>query len=609
MFVLKTKTPTAVACSNCFQLFKILKRNQSSEVQPCFHQNHHLTSSDPTTKCNVPIPTNSEIYCHGRLLHTIQMAQLYNDSKTFVDKKLKYKPAVTLEKFNVLMQETEDRPTRKQLQDFVNDYFEDGNELEAWTPPDWTPHPQFVDNIIDPNYRKWALDLNNLWTNLTRKMIVDVKNNPDQYSIVYVPNGLVIPGGRFTEFYYWDTYWIVRGLLLSEMYETVRGILLNFLSMVSQYGFVPNGGRVYYLERSQPPLLTPMVLSYYEATNDIDFLQSHICLLEKEFNFWVKNRTVEVYKGGKKYKLARYFAPSSGPRPESYSEDYNSAAFLPTQLEKEDLYMDLKSAAESGWDFSSRWFITNKTNQGNISSIHTRYIIPVDLNAFIYWNAKILSQFYEILQNYEKSVQYSEIAEYWLEAVTAVLWHSDLGIWLDYDIRNNIRRDYFYPSNLAPLWTECYDKKSVNKVARSVIQYLDDSNIMVNFLGGLPASLEMTGQQWDRPNAWPPLQIIAIQGLNRMNVPEASDIAKELAKNWVYSNFKGFHDSNEMFEKYDAENPGRYGSGGEYIVQAGFGWTNGVIMELLNTYGKELQCSDKDICDLTEPIKQNGLDK
>lgn len=77
-------------------------------------------------------------------------------------------------------------------------------------------------------------------------MIADVKNNPDQYSIVYVPNGLVIPGGRFTEFYYWDTYWIVRGLLLSEMFETVRGILLNFLSMVSQYGFVPNGGRVSY---------------------------------------------------------------------------------------------------------------------------------------------------------------------------------------------------------------------------------------------------------------------------------------------------------------------------------------------------------------------------
>lgn len=95
------------------------------------------------------------------------MAQLYTDSKTFVDKKLKYKPSETLEKFDILMQETEDQPTRKQLQDFVDHYFEDGNELEEWTPPDWTAHPQFVDKIADSRYQKWALDLNRLWTNLT----------------------------------------------------------------------------------------------------------------------------------------------------------------------------------------------------------------------------------------------------------------------------------------------------------------------------------------------------------------------------------------------------------------------------------------------------------
>ncbi|KAL0268857.1 UNVERIFIED_CONTAM: hypothetical protein PYX00_010664 [Menopon gallinae] len=605
MFAFKNKAPASA--SNCYQLLRVLQRNQSAEacgVQPIAQQQMAAALSIQPL-CIVP-PTNSDIYCHGKLLHTIQMAQLYNDSKTFVDKKLKYKPEFTLAKFDNLMEETEDKPTRKQLQDFVNDYFEDGNELEAWIPPDWMPHPKFVDNIKDPNYRKWALELNNLWTNLTRKMRIDVKNNPDQYSIVYVPNGLVIPGGRFTEFYYWDTYWIIRGLLLSEMYETVRGILLNFLSMVSQYGFVPNGGRVYYLERSQPPLLTPMVLSYYEATNDIDFLQSNIDLLEKEFYFWVDKRTVDVVKNGKTYKLARYFAPSRGPRPESYSEDYNSAAFLSTQLEKEDLYIDLKSAAESGWDFSSRWFISNKTNQGNKSSIHTRYIIPVDLNAFVYWNAKILSQFYTILKNEEKAVQYRKISEEWLQAVTDVLYHPDLGIWLDYDLRNDIRREYFYPSNLAPLWTECYDKSKVKEVASGVVKYLDDFNLLVNFMGGLPSSLEMTGEQWDRPNAWPPLQMMVIKGLNQMNEPQASQKAKQLATNWVYSNFKGFHDSQEMFEKYDAENPGRYGGGGEYIVQAGFGWTNGVIMELLHTYGSELKCTDVEICDpAAEPDPQD----
>jgi alpha,alpha-trehalase len=125
-------------------------------------------------------------------------------------------------------------------------------------------------------------------------------------------------GGRFREFYYWDTYWIIQGLLLSEMYDTTRGILENILAMVEKYGFVPNGGRVYYVQRSQPPLLIPMVDSYVTQTSNITFLRNNINLLEAEFQFWMTNRTVTVKKNGREYKLARYYAKSQGPRPESY---------------------------------------------------------------------------------------------------------------------------------------------------------------------------------------------------------------------------------------------------------------------------------------------------
>lgn len=128
----------------------------------------------------------------------------------------------------------------------------------------------------------------------------------------------VATGGRFREFYYWDSYWIVQGLLLSEMYNTTRGVLENFLSMVDKYGFVPNGGRVYYAQRSQPPLLIPMVDSYVTQTGNITFLKNNINLLAKEFEFWMTNRTVTVNKNGIEYTLARYYAPSQGPRPESY---------------------------------------------------------------------------------------------------------------------------------------------------------------------------------------------------------------------------------------------------------------------------------------------------
>ena len=88
--------------------------------------------------------------------------------------------------------------------------------------------------------------------------------------------------------------------------------------MVTKYGHVPNGGRVYYINRSQPPLLTPMVNSYVTITKDIAFLKQNIDLLEKEFDFWMNERTTVVKKDGKEYTLARYYARSLGPRPESY---------------------------------------------------------------------------------------------------------------------------------------------------------------------------------------------------------------------------------------------------------------------------------------------------
>ncbi|XP_023702103.1 trehalase [Cryptotermes secundus] len=532
-------------------------------------------------------PCNSPIYCYGDLLKTVQLSDIYNDSKTFVDKKQRQPPTETLQLFEDFMAQTGGNPDRDQVIEFVERTFVEGNELQPWVPGDWVENPAILQKIADPDLREWARDLNVLWKNLSRKMSDDVHEHPDEYSIIYVPNGFVIPGGRFREFYYWDTYWIIQGLLLSEMYHTTRGILENFLSMVEKYGFVPNGGRVYYVQRSQPPLLIPMVHSYVTQTSNITFLRNNINLLEAEFQFWMTNRTVTVNKQGKEYRLARYYAATQGPRPESYSEDYHNAEFFPTEKEKEDFYINIKSAAESGWDFSSRWFIANGTNAGDLLNIQTENIIPVDLNSFLFWDAVLLAKFYEKLGNLEKSQHYHNVAEQWKAAVTAVHWNEKVGTWLDYDILNNKSREYFYPSNLAPLWTQCYDEAFSEYYAHKTVQYISDETIR-SYLGGIPTSLELTDEQWDLPNAWPPLQIIVIQGLLYTKDPGANNLAYELARNWIYANHKGYLDAKEMFEKYDAEYPGKYGGGGEYTVQSGFGWTNGVIMELLNTYGLNL---------------------
>lgn len=184
---------------------------------------------------------------------------------------------------------------------------------------------------------------------------------------------------------------------------------------------------------------------------------------------------------------------------------------------------------------------------GNLTNIKTRSIIPVDLNAIIYWNAVILSEFYQELNVPHKMLEYKNIAEEWMEAVTKVLWHDEVGVWLDYDMSNSNKRDYFYPSNIAPLWTGCYNKEKKNKIVQMVMKYLQNKKIV--YQGGIPTTLEHTGEQWDYPNAWPPLQHMMIVGLNNTGCASAGRLALEIAQKWVRSNYKAYTETEAMFEK------------------------------------------------------------
>lgn len=237
--------------------------------------------------------------------------------------------------------------------------------------------------------------------------IQNEQTNPDLYSIIYVKNGVIVPGGRFLEFYYWDSYWIVKGLLHSEMYDTVKGMLRNFFSVIDRYGFIPNGGRIYYLIRTQPPMLANMVKAYIDATNDVEFMAEALPRLEREFEFFQNNRTVKMNG----YTLFAYGARDrlNGPRPESYYEDYKTAIHLP-EKEKLQFYSDINAGAESGMDFTSRWFVKNGTNEGQLIDIKARSIVPVDLNAIMYFNAKTLAEFHTKLGNSKIAVKYENSA-------------------------------------------------------------------------------------------------------------------------------------------------------------------------------------------------------
>ncbi|XP_058400720.1 trehalase [Diceros bicornis minor] len=525
----------------------------------------------------------NQIYCHGELLHQVQMAQLYQDDKQFVDQPLSSAPDQVLQRFNELAEAHNHSIPQQQLQLFVQEHFQPvGQELESWTPEDWKDSPQFLQTISDPNLRAWAGQLHQLWKNLGKKVKPEVLSHPEQFSLIYSEHPFIVPGGRFVEFYYWDSYWVMEGLLLSEMPETVKGMLQNFLDLVQTYGHIPNGARVYYLQRSQPPLLTLMMDRYVTHTNDTAFLRDNIETLALELDFWAENRSISVSSGGNSYVLNRYYVPYGGPRPESYSKDAELADTLP-EGDREALFTELKAGAESGWDFSSRWLIGGP-NPDLLSSTRTSKFVPVDLNAFLCQAEELMSNFHARLGNDTQATKYRNLRAQRLAALKAILWDEEKGAWFDYDLENGKKNPEFYPSNLAPLWAGCFsDPGDVDKA----LKYLEDSQILT-YQYGIPTSLQNTGQQWDFPNAWAPLQDLVIRGLAKSPSLRAQEVAFQLAQNWIRTNFDVYSKTSAMYEKYDISNSGQPGGGGEYEVQEGFGWTNGVVLMLLDRYGDRL---------------------
>ncbi|RNA08129.1 trehalase isoform X1, partial [Brachionus plicatilis] len=197
----------------------------------------------------------SNIYCIGDLLHTVQLSGLFQDSKTFVDMPSRFNENQVLDNFSKLSSKN-----RTQLRKFVEDnFYENGREVVEMDPEDWTPEPSYTKKIKDQTLRSFSIDLNLKWKNLLKMFDRSRICSECESSAILTNNSFIVPGGRFNEYYYWDSYWVIEALLISGMTNTAKGMILNFVDILRLNGFVPNGARVYYLNRSQPPLLIQMV--------------------------------------------------------------------------------------------------------------------------------------------------------------------------------------------------------------------------------------------------------------------------------------------------------------------------------------------------------------
>ncbi|KAF6983791.1 hypothetical protein CFC21_001906 [Triticum aestivum] len=498
--------------------------------------------------------------------------------------------------------------TRGEMKAFLARYFATaGSDLVEADPPDFEAEPRgFLPRVASGEARAWALKVHALWKDLARRVAPSVAARPDRHTLLPLPGRVVVPGSRFREVYYWDSYWVVRGLLVSKMYDTAKDIVLNLVYLVEEYGFVLNGARSYYTNRSQPPLLSSMVLELYTATGDLGLVRRAFPSLLKEHSFWVSElHNVEIMDNhGRLHNLSRYQAMWNKPRPESATIDEELASKLNSTAAKEKLYHQIASAAESGWDFSSRWM----SNSTDMTTLVTTFVIPVDLNTFICKMERDIAVFAKLIGEKATAELFSQASKARHTAIESLLWNSEMEQWLDYWLPTdgNCQGPYkwelksqnrnIFASNFVPLWLNAHNSglgpfldeaKSVR-----VMRSLQASGLVCP--AGIATSVSNTGQQWDFPNGWAPLQHLIAEGLLNSGSTEAKEFAEDIATRWVRTNYAAYKSSGAMHEKYDVEACGKSGGGGEYKPQTGFGWSNGVLLAFLEELGwshdKEIGC-------------------
>jgi len=395
-------------------------------------------------------------------------------------------------------------------------------------------------------------------------------------SLIPLPEPYVVPGGRFREVYYWDSYFTMLGLIASGRSDLVRSMLDNFAYLVRTVGHIPNGNRTYYLGRSQPPFFAAMVGLYAAATDTTQALR-YLDALEAEYAFWMDG--AERLAPGEAYRrvvklrdgsvLNRYWDDRPQPRPESYREDYELGQTLP-EARREALYRNIRATGESGWDFSSRWLRDPK----DLRTLETTELVPVDLNSLLYHAERTIAAlraFRGQPGDAEVAKRFAAAAEDRRRALVAAAYDPASGFF--YDVRWGTGERVTDRPTLAAA-TPLYVGLATPEQGRAVAARLERDFLKP---GGFVTTLIPSGQQWDAPNGWPPLEWLAIEGVRRYGRADLADAARA---RWLALNRRTYRATGKMTEKYDVVDLRRRAGGGEYPTQDGFGWTNGVALAL-----------------------------
>ncbi|AMW04060.1 alpha,alpha-trehalase TreF [Gemmatimonas phototrophica] len=489
----------------------------------------------------------------GGLFVDAQMMSIYPDSKTLVDATPKRDPQQIADAY--LAEKTK---ANFSLKNFMK------REFAAPTSPNVA--------ASDAVQRTMEEHIADLWPVLTRQADV----NDPRSSLLPLPKAYIVPGGRFREVYYWDSYFTMLGLIESGRTEQMGQMLDNFAHLVRTVGHIPNGNRTYYLSRSQPPYFAAMVGRYAQATDSLKGA-AYLEAMEAEHRFWMDG--ADTLRPGSAYRrvvrladgsvLNRYWDDRPEPRPESFKEDFTTAQTLP-EAQRELFYRNVRAAAESGWDFSSRWM----RNPQSLVSLETTALVPVDLNSLLYHTERTIAALRRVRNakgDDDVAERFEELAEARKAAILRNMWDAGSGFFYDVRWSRGERvTDRPTMAAAAPLY---FGIATAEQAAQVV------ARLRTDFLkpGGFTTTLIASGQQWDAPNGWPPLQWVAMEGARRYGHAELANTARA---RWLALNRKVYKATGKLTEKYDVWDLSKRAGGGEYPTQDGFGWTNGVALTL-----------------------------
>jgi len=523
-------------------------------------------------------PTPDKVY--GQLFKDVQLQQILPDGKTFVDCTPKRKVTDIMYDYGMM------KGPNMNLKKFVEENFN--------LPP---PPPQinYIQQEKDP-----VMHIKNLWGVLRRDADVSLRwegKDANGMSLLALPYPYVVPGGRFREIYYWDSYFTMLGLKASGETGMIENMVKNFDYLISNFGHVPNGNRTYYLSRSQPPFFCMMV-ELLAGIKGNSVYKKYLPSMIKEYAYWMEGtgdvkkdqpikRVVKMSDGS---LLNRYWDDNNTPRQESYKEDTETAEAAALELamrikvssleklkeildkKRTDTYRALRAGACSGWDFSSRWFAA----PDKIATIQTTSIIPVDLNCLIYSMETIIAKAIKLNGKSSLAKQYTKKAAKRKAAINTYCWNKEQGFFFDYNFVTSEKSGLITAAGVFPLFVKIATPAQAAAVTKTV-----SASLLKD--GGIVTSTNNTGQQWDALNGWAPLQWTTATGFkNYGNIQLATNIAQR----WLALNEKVYAATGKFMEKYNVEDLDKAAGGGEYPSQDGFGWTNGVYLAFKNIYSK-----------------------